>query len=193
MDKLNRAAVAYIIAALFTASIAALAPVANVLAQNNTTGTNTTTAGVGNSTQAQGSTSQFSANLTGESAFPRIVTNATGSAQFAVVGNGNTMQYSIDADKIDNVTDVFIAASSGGRFADLVQLRNGLSEGASGPINGILVAGNFTSSDFSGRVGINQMSDLVKLILYVNAYVRVQTSDAPLGKIVGKITPNLPQ
>jgi hypothetical protein len=193
MDKLNPAAVAYIIAALFTASIAALVPVANVVAQGNTTDTNTTTTGVGNTTQAQGSTSQFSANLTGESAFPRIVTNATGSAQFAVVGNGNTMQYSIDADKIDNVTDVFIAASSGGRFADLVQLRNGLSEGASGPINGILVAGNFTSSDFSGRVGINQMSDLVKLILDGNAYVRVQTSDAPLGKIVGKITPNLPQ
>jgi hypothetical protein len=193
MDKLNPAAVAYIIAALFTASIAALVPVANVVAQGNTTDTNTTTTGVGNTTQAQGSTSQFSANLTGESAFPRIVTNATGSAQFAVVGNGNTMQYSIDADKIDNVTDVFIAASSGGRFADLVQLRNGLSEGASGPINGILVAGNFTSSDFSGRLGIDQMSDLVKLILDGNAYVRVQTSDAPLGKIVGKITPNLPQ
>jgi hypothetical protein len=55
-----------------------------------------------------------------------------------------------------------------------------------------LVAGNLTSSDFSGRLGIDQMSDLVKLILDGNAYVRVQTTDAPLGKIVGKITPNLP-
>jgi len=25
-----------------------------------------------------------------------------------------------------------------------------------------------------------------------NAYIRVQTTDEPLGKIVGKITPNLP-
>ena len=51
MDKLNPAAVAYIIAALFTVSIAAFTPVANVIAQGNTTGANTTT-GVGNSTQA---------------------------------------------------------------------------------------------------------------------------------------------
>jgi hypothetical protein len=58
MEKLNPAAVAYIIAALFTASIAALTPVANVVARNNTADTNTTT-GVGNSTQAQGSTHRF--------------------------------------------------------------------------------------------------------------------------------------
>ena len=223
MDKLNRAAVAYIVAALFIASIAALTPVAIVVAQNNTTGTNTTTAGaqnnttgtntttagaqnnttgpntttvgagVGNTTQAQGSTSQFSANLTGELTFPPTVTNATGTGEFTVAGDGNTMRYTIDANNIDKVTDVFVAASSGGRYADLVQLRSGVNEGISGPINGTLVEGNFTSSDFTGRLNINQMSDLLKLILDGNAYVRIQTFDAPLGKIVGKITPNLPQ
>jgi hypothetical protein len=49
----------------------------------------------------------------------------------------------------------------------------------------------FTSSDFTGRLDIDQMSDLVKLILDGNAYVRVQTTDVPLGEIVGKITPKL--
>jgi CHRD domain len=209
MDKLNRAAVAYIVAALFIASISALTPVAIVVAQNNTTGTNTTTAGaqnnttgtntttvgagVGNTTQAQGSTPQFSANLTGELTFPPTVTNATGTGEFTVVGDGNTMRYTIDANNIDKVTDVFVAASSGGRYADLVQLRSGVNEGISGPINGTLVEGNFTSADFSGRLNVDQMSDLLKLILDGNAYIRVQTFDAPLGKIVGKITPNLPQ
>ena len=207
---------------LFIASIAALTPVAIVVAQNNTTGTNTTTAGaqnnttgtntttagaqnnttgtntttvgagVGNTTQAQGSTSQFSANLTGELTFPPTVTNATGTGEFTVAGDGNTMRYTIDANNIDKVTDVFVAASSGGRYADLVQLRSGVNEGISGPINGTLVEGNFTSSDFTGRLNIDQMSDLLKLILDGNAYVRIQTFDAPLGKIVGKITPNLP-
>ena len=209
MDKLNRAAVAYIVAALFIASIAALTHVAIVVAQNNTTGTNTTTvgaqnnttgtntttagAGVGDTTQAQGSTPQFSANLTGELTFPPTVTNATGTGEFTVVGDGNTMRYTIDANNIDKVTDVFVAASSGGRYADLVQLRSGVNEGISGPINGTLVEGNFTSSDFTGRLNIDQMSDLLKLILDGNAYVRIQTFDAPLGKIVGKITSNLPQ
>ena len=89
MDKLNRVAVAYIVAALFIASIAALIPVAIVVAQNNATGTNTTTtagaqnnatgtnttttAGAqNNATQAQGSTPQFSANLTGDLTFPQL-------------------------------------------------------------------------------------------------------------------------
>jgi hypothetical protein len=193
MDKLNRAAAVCIIAALFIASIVAMTSVANVVAQNNTTGTNTTTAGVANTTQAQGSTPQFSANLTGELTFPPTVTNATGTGEFTVVGDGNTMQYTIDANNIDKVTDVFVAASSGGRYVDLVQLRNGVNEGPSGPISGTLVEGNFTSSDFTGRLNIDQMSDLLKLILDGNAYIRVQTFDAPLGKIVGKITPNLPQ
>ncbi len=75
---------------------------------------------------------------------------------------------------------------------DLVQLKSGVNEGISGPISGTLVEGNFTSSDFTGRLNIEQMSDLLKLILDGNAYIRVQTFDAPLGKIVGKITPNLP-
>ncbi|MFZ0555328.1 MAG: CHRD domain-containing protein [Nitrososphaeraceae archaeon] len=193
MDKLNRAAVAYIVAALFIASIAALTPVAIVVAQNNTTMDTNTTTGVENTTQAQGSTPQFSTNLTGELTFPPTVTNATGSGEFTVVGDGNTMRYKIDANNIDKVTDVFVAASSGGRYVDLVQLRSGVNEGISGPINGTLVEGNFTSTDFSGRLNVDQMSDLLKLILDGNAYIRVQTFDAPLGKIVGKITPNLPQ
>ena len=222
MDQLNRVTVIHIVAALFTVIIAALTPVSNVVAQNNTAGTNTTTAGaqnntagtntttagaqnntagtntttagagVGNTTQAQGSTPQFSANLTGELTFPPTVTNATGTGEFTVVGDGNTMQYTIDANNIDKVTDVFVAASSGGRYADLVQLRSGVNEGISGPISETLVEGNFTSSDFTGRLNIDQMSDLLKLILDGNAYIRIQTFDAPLGKIVGKIMPNLP-
>ena len=138
------------------------------------------------------STTQFSANLTGDLTFPPTVTNATGTGEFTVGGDGNTMQYTIDANNIDKVTDVFVAASSGGRYADLVQLRSGVNDGISGPISGTLVEGNFTSSDFTGRLNIDQMSDLEKLIHDGNAYVRIQTIDAPLGKIVGKITPNLP-
>ena len=221
MDKLNRAAVVCVVT-IFTASIAASTPVAIVVAQNNTTVTNTTTAGaqnnttvtntttagaqnnttvtntttagagVGDTTQAQGFAQQFSANLTGDLTFPPTVTNATGTGEFTVVGDGNTMRYTIDANDIDKATDVFVAASSGGRYADLIQLRSGVNEGISGPINGTLVEGNLTSSDFTGRLNIDQMSDLLKLILDGNAYVRIQTFDAPLGKIVGKITPNLP-
>lgn len=180
-----------VVAMLTMASIATSTAIVNVYAQDNATDTNTTTAT--NTSQTQQSDSQFTAELTGESVLPTpVTTNATGNAEFLVIGDGNTMRYKIDADNIDKVTDVYLAASSGGRFADLVELRDSVTEGVTGPISGTLVEGNFTASDFTGRANIDQMSDLLKLIVDGNAWIRVQTTDAPLGEIVGKITPNLP-
>jgi len=193
MNRPKFVVLTYLIAALSMASVTMLLPVENVIAQANATDTNTTAPiPAGSANGAQESGAQFSTNLTGELAFPPVVTNATGTGEFTVVGDGNTMKYTIDAKNIDKVTDVFVAASSGGRYVDLVQLRSAVNEGVSGPISGTLVEGNFTSADFTGRLNVDQMSDLLKLIIDGNAYIRVQTTDEPLGKIVGKITPNLP-
>lgn len=175
MDRQNFVAITFVVTTVFVASIVITSQGQYVAAQGQ-----------------QQNASQFSANLTGDLTFPPTVTNATGNAEFAVVGDGNTMRYKIDTNNIDKVTDVHVAASTGGRYVDLVQLRSGVNEGVSGPISGTLVEGNFTASDFTGRLNIDQMSDLLKLIIDGNAYVRVQTTDSPLGKIVGKITPNLP-
>jgi hypothetical protein len=175
MDRQNFVAITIVVASMFVTSLAIISPSQYGTAQGQ-----------------QRNPSQFSANLTGDLTFPPTVTNATGTAEFTVVGDGNTMRYEIDTNNIDKVTDVYVAASSGGRYVDLVQLRSGVNEGVTGPISGTLVEGNFTASDFTGRLNVDQMSDLLKLILDGNAFVRVQTTDAPLGKIVGKITPNLP-
>jgi hypothetical protein len=175
MDRQNIVAITCVVTTILVASIVITSQGQYVAAQGQ-----------------QQNASQFSANLTGDLTFPPTVTNATGTAEFTVVGDGNTMRYKIDTNNIDKVTDVYVAASSGGRYVDLVQLRSGVNEGVTGPINGILVGGNITASDFTGRLNVDQMSDLLKLILDGNAYVRIQTTDAPLGKIVGKITPNLP-
>jgi hypothetical protein len=175
MDRQNFVAITFVVTIVFVASIVITSQGQYVAAQGQ-----------------QQNASQFSANLTGDLTFPPTVTNATGTAEFTVVGDGNTMRYKIDANNIDKVNNVYVAASSGGRYVDLVQLRSGVNEGVTGPISGTLVEGNFTASDFTGRLNIDQMSDLLKLIFDGNAYVRVQTTDAPLGKIVGKITPNLP-
>jgi CHRD domain-containing protein len=175
MDRLNFVAITFVVTTVFVASIVITSQGQYVAAQGQ-----------------QQNASQFSANLTGDLTFPPTVTNATGTAEFSVVGDGNTMKYKIDANNIDKVNNVYVAASSGGRYVDLIQLRSGVNEGMTGPISGTLVEGNFTASDFTGRLNIDQMSDLLKLMLDGNAYVRIQTTDAPLGKIVGKITPNLP-
>jgi CHRD domain len=176
MGRQNFVTITIVVATIFIASIVTISLGQYLAAQG----------------EQQQNASQFSANLTGDLTLPPTVTNATGTAEFAVVGDGNTMRYKIDTKNIDRITDVYVAASSGGRYVDLVQLRSGPNEGVTGPINGILVQGNFTASDFTGRLNVDQMSDLLKLIIDGNAYIKVQTTDAPLGKIVGKITPNLP-
>jgi hypothetical protein len=140
---------------------------------------------------AQISGPHFIANLSGQSAFPPIVTNATGAAQFTVLEDGNTMSYIVDANNISKVSNVVVSAWTGGRPTDLIDLRLRPLEGVSAPVSGILVAGNFTPSDFRNTLKGDQMSDLIKLILDGNAYVRIQTNNAPLGEIVGKITPNV--
>ena len=68
---------------------------------------------------------QFFADLTGQGVTPPRTTNATGKATFAVTDGANKMSYSVKAD-INKVTDVFLSASSGGRYNDLVVLRSQL-------------------------------------------------------------------
>ena len=101
------------------------------------------------------------------------------------------MSYLVDANNISKVSNVVVSAWTGGRPTDLIDLRLRPLEGVSAPVSGILVAGNFTLSDFRNTLKGDQMSDLIKLILDGHAYVRVQTNNAPLGEIVGKITPNV--
>jgi hypothetical protein len=60
-------------------------------------------------------------------------------------------------------------------------------------VNGTLVKGNFTSSDLVGSLQGKQMSDLLKMILDGQIYIRVQTPVQPLGEIGGQVSAAIPQ
>jgi hypothetical protein len=78
MNTTTLVVVTYVIATLFVVSDAITVPSQNVVAQG-----------------AQQTPSHYAANLTGESALPPVVTNATGSANFTLPGDGNTRSYNI--------------------------------------------------------------------------------------------------
>ena len=122
--------VAIFAAALFLSVLMMLGSQTNALAQSQ------------NQSNASGQKGQFFADLTGQGVTPPRTTNATGKATFAVTDGANKMSYSVKAD-IDKVTDVFLSASSGGRYNDLVVLRSSVKDGVTGPIKGTLVEGNF--------------------------------------------------
>jgi CHRD domain len=137
-------------------------------------------------------TSHFVATLNGNGVFPPVKTNATGKAQLDLVGDGKTMSYKITGGPVDQVKDVALSHTTGGRAADIVVLRSATQKGLSGEAKSATLTGNFTASDFIGGSNVpKDMASLVKDILSGNVIIRVDTIKFPLGIVGGKITPNL--
>ena len=135
------------------------------------------------------SKTQFSATLSGDNVFPPVKTNATGKAELSLIGDGKVMSYKVTGGPVDEVKDVTISHTTGGRAADIVVLRSATQKGLSGQAKSATMAGNFTSADIIS--GPKDMAALVKDILSGNVIIRVDTIKFPLGIVAGKIKPNL--
>ena len=124
----------------------------------------------------------FMVELSEKSTVPTsLSTNATGNAIFTVTEGGNEMSYTVNAMRINHVTDVVLVFSTGGHGSNVALLRLGSQHGATGPINGLLVRGNITSSNLVGPLKGKHILDLAKDMLDGNIYLRVSTSNSRLG------------
>jgi hypothetical protein len=141
--------------------------------------------------QQQPQQGRLYADLTGEG-IPLMQrnTDASGRATFNLLGDGNTMSYTINGTNLENISGVVLGSSTGGRFTDLVLIHYAPTQGLIAVGNGS-ATGNFTSADFTGPLAGKQMSDFLKMLIDGNVYVNVRTSEYPLGEIGGKITPAL--
>jgi CHRD domain len=119
---------------------------------------------------------------------PRAASNASGIAGFEVLG-GDTMSYTINATGTSDISNIWLSQSTGGRFTDLVQLHSATREGLiNAPINGTVASGNLTAADFTGApLQGKSMSDLAKMIVDEQVFVRISTSNFPSGEIIGKL------
>jgi hypothetical protein len=120
---------------------------------------------------------------------PRAASNATGVAVFEILG-GDTMSYVINATGTSNISNIWLSQSTGGRFTDLVQFHSATRDGLiNAPINGTVASGNLTAADFTGApLSGKSMSDLAKMIVDGQVFVRISTSNFPSGEIIGKLT-----
>jgi CHRD domain len=119
-------------------------------------------------------------------------TDASGKAVFTLASDRNTMSYDINASNLADAQNILLSTSTGGRVRDLVQIHSATAQGPLQSTNGTLaLQGNFTSADFIDYLQGKQMSDLLKMIIDGNVYVKVTSSAAPLGEIGGKINPIL--
>jgi hypothetical protein len=119
---------------------------------------------------------------------PRAASNATGIAVFEILG-GDTMSYTINATDTSNISNIWLSQSTGGRFTDLVQFHSATRDGLiNAPINGTVASGNLTAADFTGApLQGKSMSDLAKMIVDGQVFVRISTSDFPSGELIGKL------
>ena len=119
---------------------------------------------------------------------PRAASNASGVAGFDFQG-GDTMSYTINATGTSNISNIWLSQSTGGRFTDIVQIHSATREGPiNAPINGTVASGNLTAADFTGApLQGKSMSDLAKMIVDGQVFVRISTSDFPSGELVGKL------
>jgi len=141
----------------------------------------------------QSQNTHFIAKLSGKTApgfGPNLSLNATGKATFTVTGGGKAMQYSVNAYKINHVGDVTLvlyARGHGHSPSNVVLVRRAVTQGPTGPINGLLVQGTIKPSDLVGPLKGKQMSVLVKDILDGKVDLWVTTTAAQL--IAGKVIP----
>ncbi|MFZ0344758.1 MAG: CHRD domain-containing protein [Nitrososphaeraceae archaeon] len=119
---------------------------------------------------------------------PRTGSNASGVAGFEFLG-GDTMSYTINATGTSNISNIWLSQSTGGRFTDLVQIHSATRDGLiNAPINGTVASGNLTAADFTGApLQGKSISDLAKMMVDGQVFVRISTSDFPSGEIIGKL------
>ena len=141
----------------------------------------------------QSQNAHFLANLSGKSARPPngpLSTMATGKAIFTMTNAGKTMLYSVNATKINHVDNVILVLYTHGHGhspSNVVLLRLGSQHGATGPINGLLVQGNITSSSLVGPLKGKQISDLVRDMLDGKVDLWITTTQRL--HIAGEVTP----
>ena len=66
-------------------------------------------------------------------------------ATFNLVGDGKTMSYTINGTNLENISEVVLGSSTGGRFTDLVLIHYAQTQGLIAKGNGS-ATGNFTSA-----------------------------------------------
>jgi hypothetical protein len=127
----------------------------------------------------------FIAELRGNAGPPPVITDAGG--DLTMIDNGNTMTWTLNARRIENVVSAHIHAGAAGQ--DGAVLLDLLPDGPPASFTGgTLSTRTFDESDIHGLAGPISMDSLRALMAVGNAYVDVHTTVHPGGEIRGQIT-----
>jgi hypothetical protein len=149
-------------------------------AQANDTNTNNNenNNGINDSTNVE-----YSTVLSGDQEVPPVNTQATGIADFSPSNDGDSIDYTITATDIEEVTaghiHFGIESQNGPVVATLFEFDS--------PQNEVSESGTINSDDLSGPLEGMQISDLVDAFNDGNTYANIHTQQNPNGEIRGQI------
>lgn len=127
----------------------------------------------------------YVAHLSGGQEVPPVETNAVGQVKLQLNHDGSELYYKLIVANIENVRFSHIHLAPAGTNGSIVVF---LYPGPTlGSVNGILAEGVITSSDLTGPLAGQNLSDLISEINNGQTYVNVHTDQVPGGEIRGQI------
>ena len=138
------------------------------------------TIGLPNLVYAQGE-QKFAATLSAQEEVPPTNSQATGMAEFTVMGDN--VQYSVNASNIQSVTAGHIHSGKQGENGPIVVTLFKYDS----PMNQVAEQGSITADKLEGPMAGKQLSDLATAMSNGETYVNVHTEQNPNGEIRGQI------
>jgi hypothetical protein len=127
----------------------------------------------------------YVAHLSGGQEVPPVETNAVGQVKLQLSNDGSELYYKLIVANIENVRFSHIHLAPAGTNGPIVVF---LYPGPTlGNVNGILAEGIITSSDLTGPLAGQDLSDLISEINEGGTYINVHTDQVPSGEIRGQI------
>lgn len=125
---------------------------------------------------------KFMAKLSGQEEVPPTDSQATGMAEFTVMGDN--VEYTVDASNIEAVTAGHIHSGKQGENGPVVVT---LFTNDS-PTNEVSETGSITADKLEGPMAGKQLTDLATAMTNGETYVNVHTEQNPDGEIRGQIS-----
>ena len=133
-------------------------------------------------TSATAQEQKFMATLSGQEEVPPTNSQATGMAEFTVMGDN--VEYTVNASNIDAVTAGHIHSGKQGENGPVVVT---LFTNDS-PTNEVSETGSITADKLEGPMAGKQLTDLATAMTNGETYVNIHTEQNPDGEIRGQIS-----
>jgi len=135
------------------------------------------------------SSSWYNAALSGDNEIPAVETDASGSVQFKLDKEAQTLEFRMQVRRLDGLTQAHVHFGSRRENGPVAAFLVDPIEPPAGPQQGTIARGVITADDLVGQFA-GEWDRFVSALRTGRLYVNVHTADYPGGEIRGQIREN---